>query len=423
VSLDLVRSVRRLTFGPSPSCLKRVQGIGLEAFIEEQLSPDSIDDRNLDRFLSRFAPLSFATPDLFLLREREASLLLRKATLLRALRSERQLLERMVEFWRDHFTVWAGKGAVAILAVAFDRDVLRKHAMGRFQDLLRASLEAPAMLSYLDGRYNSAGSPNENHARELLELHTLGAGSGYSQMDVHEVARALTGFSLSSRWRTHGNATLVRERHDAGIKSPLGFLVERSGTEGLDRLAELLSSHPATARHIARKLCCRFAHTEEPEFLSRVEGAFVRSGGDIRATLSAVLHSPEFLTAPPRLLRPFRWATGLLRSLELPVDGGEAFQEELRSLGEVPFEWPTPNGYPDSEEAWTPRISARFRFAARLAGGQMPGIPWPSDLSTTTVSERLLYRPLSGAEKAALPRRSGEAAVAALLCHPEGLVA
>jgi hypothetical protein len=190
-----VRVLKRVTYGPRPGDVERVDQIGPGAFIEEQLS-DSIADVQAYWLVRRVETVHLSAPDIFDVAAKTAIGDLRRATLLRALYSERQLRERMVEFGSDHFNLYVAKGECAWLKVIDDREVIRRHALGNFRDLLAASAKSPAMLTYLDGRSNLRGRPNENHAREILELHTLGVNGGYTQRDVSELARALTGWRV-----------------------------------------------------------------------------------------------------------------------------------------------------------------------------------------------------------------------------------
>ncbi|HIA47739.1 MAG TPA: DUF1800 family protein [Candidatus Hydrogenedentes bacterium] len=192
----------RVTFGPRPGDYGRITGMGVEAYIEEQLSPAVIDDKYCEKAIRRYQTIAYPAGELFEYREHLLWSDLASATVLRAVYSERQLYEVMVGFWSDHFNIDHSKGDCQWLKTADDREVIRKHALGTFPELLRASALSPAMLWYLDGRENRKSSPdeqpNENYGRELLELHTLGVDGGYTQQDVMEVARCLTGWTVRS---------------------------------------------------------------------------------------------------------------------------------------------------------------------------------------------------------------------------------
>ena len=298
---------------------------------------------------------------------------MRQATLLRAIASERQLLEKMVEFWSDHFNIYSGKGDCAWLKVADDRDVIRKHALGNFRDLLAASASSPAMLVYLDGRANVAGKPNENYAREILELHTLGVGGGYTQRDVMELARALTGWQVRTVFER--GRTVFRENvHDPVVKNVLGLRLDSGPDADLARVVERLAAHPSTAAFLAKKLCRRFVADDPPAGLvARVAAAFSKSRGDIRQTVSVLLLSDELRDAPPKFKRPYTYAVSALRHAGARSDAGPGLQRALAGLGQLPFDWPTPDGYPDTQEHWSARMLPRWNFALALASNAIPG--------------------------------------------------
>src|SRR5579872_5987069 len=308
-SVDLVSHVlSRLTFGARGRDYGRVAGLAptqeeaAQAYIEEQLAPESIDDAELDHSIRRLDCLSEPIGELF---EYKPAYLVREMTrahLLRAVWSRRQLYEVMVGFWTDHFNIDSSKGDCKWLAAADGREVIRPHALGRFPELLRASALSPAMLWYLDGRVNRKpdgdDKPNENYARELLELHTLGVHGGYTQRDVMEVARCLTGWSVRTRSQFRkGVVEFHPDLHDDGAKLVLGRAIPPGqGEKDLDRVLEIVALHPATARHIAGKLCRRFIADDPPDAaMSSVAAAFVAAQGELRPVLRTLFATPEFL--------------------------------------------------------------------------------------------------------------------------------
>ena len=288
--------LRRLTFGPRPGDYSRVAAMGIEAFIEEQLNPDAIDDYACDSLVRRNETIAAPLGELF---EYKQDLLLReltRATVQRAVYSNRQLYEVMVEFWSDHFNIAQSKGDCAWLKTADDRDVIRKHALGNFSELLRASALSPAMLWYLDGRANRKSDaeekPNENYARELLELHTLGVHGGYTQQDVMETARCLTGWTVRSEENFFkGRLEFRKDWHDDGEKVVLGQTIPAGGGEAdIDRVIEIVTAHPSTAQYLAWKLCRRFIADEPAQSaVDAVANVFATSKGDIQTTLRALL--------------------------------------------------------------------------------------------------------------------------------------
>ena len=261
----------RASFGPKPGQMEQVRRSGIDQWIEQQLHPEMIADDTLDRMLAGLPTLTMTIPQLVEQYPakskpgpRQVVFELQKAALLRAIYSERQLLEVMVDFWTNHFNIFIQKDQCKLLKTIDDREVIRKHALGRFQDLLAASVQSPAMLDYLDNRSNVKGVPNENYARELLELHTLGVDGGYTQEDVLEVARCLTGWTYRLRGADPG-FVFDRTKHDMGAKTVLGVPLPANGgiKDGL-KVIEILAKHPATAQLIATKLVRRFVSDRPP---------------------------------------------------------------------------------------------------------------------------------------------------------------
>ncbi len=367
------RALSRLTFGPRADERAHAATVGLDAWIEEQLAPDQIDDREVALRVRRFDTLSMDSSIVFGTREDTAIRELQQATLLRAVYSKRQLYEVMVEFWSDHFSISSLKGECAWLKTIDDRETIRPHALGSFGDLLWASMRSPAMLIYLDNQENHAGSPNENYARELMELHTLGVTAGYTQRDVQEVARCLTGWSVDARLR-RGQFRFFAEQHDDGAKSVLGASIPAGGGAGdAERVFDLLMNHPATPGFIAAKLVRRLVSDDPPAALvGRAAATFARTRGDIAAVLRTILHSAEFAAAPPKLKRPLHLVAGALRQLDAETTGGRPLLAALAEMGQPLFQWPTPDGFPDRSAAWSGALLARWKFALALAQNAIP---------------------------------------------------
>lgn len=370
----------RIGFGPRPGDLEAIRARGAAAFIEDQLHPESIDDPACDLLARRYESLHLKAGDIYEFKKRVAIEELIRATVLRAVFSRRQLFEVMVEFWTDHLNIDQSKAECVWLKSADDRDVVRRHALGRFRDLIRASALSPAMLVYLDGRDNkrrtAEDKPNENYARELLELHTLGVHGGYTQRDVMEVARCLTGWTVRSGWRK-GAVEFVRERHDNGEKQVLGVRIPAGGGEkDLDAVLDIVTRHPSTARHIASKLCARFVADRPPEsVVARAEAAFRESDGDIRHTLRAILLSDEFRAARgSRVKRPFRFVVSALRALGAETTAPPSLLHYFDRMGQTPFAYPTPDGYPDEAAPWLGTMMWRWSFALVLASNRIAGV-------------------------------------------------
>ncbi len=417
----VLTALNRITFGPRPGDFDRVQKIGVDAFVEEQLAPEKIDDRALDQRLAQnFPTLSQAAgalmrdypqvprklPENMSKAERLEQLIaglgiktetsqgpteviaqLQDATMLRALTSQRQLGEVMADFWSNHFTIFAAKNDCRWLKTVDDRDVIRKHALGKFGDLLLASAQSPAMLVYLDNQLNVKGVANENYAREIMELHTLGVDGGYTQKDVAELARAFTGWTVRGAQRNgtfgamdYSNAGTFffdASKHDTGAKRILGMdLLSTGGVNEALKMVDTLAKHPSTARYISKKLVTRFVADNPPDALvQRAALTFTQTNGDIRATLGVILHSDEFKNSfAQKIKRPFELIVSAARALDVQVDDPRVFSTTARAMGQGLFLHTTPDGYPDTATAWinTGALLARWNYALLLAGNRVP---------------------------------------------------
>ncbi len=381
------RLLNRITFGPRPAERQRLAEIGPAAFIEEQLeeqlAPEMLPEMAAGPWLTlrRRETLHLDAPDLFDVEAEIVKRELQQAALLRAIYSPRQLYEVMVDFWTNHFHIDQNKAVCAWLKTVDDREVIRPHALGHFHDLLSASAHSPAMLVYLDNQENHAGNPNENYARELLELHTLGVDGGYSQQDVREVARCLTGWSVKAHFY-RGQFTFDEEQHDPGSKQVLGLPIPANlGQAGGQRVIEMLATHPATARFIATKLVRRFIADDPPSALvEKAAHTFLKTDGDIKAVLRTILLSEQMLNPlslglgpQPKLKRPLDYVASALRQLDARTDGGDILHTVLARLGQPLFQWPTPDGFPDRAEAWQGGLMTRWRFAVALANDEIEG--------------------------------------------------
>ncbi|MEO0563215.1 MAG: DUF1800 domain-containing protein, partial [Chloroflexota bacterium] len=309
--------LNRIAFGATPALYARVHDVGAATYIEEQLNPDDIDDSELERRMAPYAAWNSTPAQLLDTRRGDVLNDLILGWITRALYTERQLHERMVHFWSDHFSVYIGKGGVGQLKIADDRDHIRPHALGRFRDLLGASAKSPAMLFYLDQAQSNAIAPNENYGRELLELHTLGVDGGYTEDDVKAAARAFTGWSIYRPQddTERGGTFLFRPRlHDDGDKVFLGDTIRGGGIEEGERILDILAAHPSTARFISTKLARRFVSDNPPAALvDDLSQTFLQTDGDIRAVMQTLLASDAFWSAPPKFKRPFEYAVGVLR--------------------------------------------------------------------------------------------------------------
>lgn len=394
----------RASYGVWPGDLDRARSMSAEAWIEEQLAPEKIDDALCDLRARRFETLHHDPGTCYEYKKPVLREEITRHTLLRAVYSQRQLFEVMAGFWTDHLNINLEKGDAIYLKPADDRAVIRAHALGKFRDLIRASAVSPAMLVYLDGKENKKARPddipNENYARELLELHTLGVHGGYTQGDVYEVARCLTGWRLRTKWRK-GTVYLDPALHDDGEKIVLGYRIPAGGggEKDLDRVVEIVCNHPSTARHIATKLSQKLV-SENPQgtlaslLVDRVAKTFTATGGDIKAMLREVLHSDEFKAARgAKFKRPFHFIASCLRATGADTHAHKPLVEYLLRMGQAPFQHPTPDGYPDEAAPWLGTLLWRWNFALALAAKQVPSV---------VVEPRRLISAIGGSDPARL---------------------
>src|SRR5438552_608367 len=467
----------RLTFGARPGDFERVKAMGVEAFINQQLDPDSIDNTAVIAKLKRLPTLGMATPVIIeqytppkpvvtpsptvvktaenstaqtpnlINQNQDASKMpapaamqnemqmdakkgdasrmatsgekaeagkmpalpapkptpppknpqmvvteLQRAKLLRAVYSEQQLYELMVDFWENHFSIFANKDDDRYLLTGFDRETIRPFALARFRDLLGATAHSPAMLFYLDNWRSSVPRPypakadkpagvdggfNENYARELMELHTMGVDGGYTQQDVQEVARCFTGWTIEKP-NQEGLFLYRPGLHDDGAKAVLGHKILPGGGIGDgERVLDILATHPATARFIATKLARRFISDDPPKsVIDRAAAVFLKTDGSIRETLRAIITSSEFFGAYHAKVRsPFEYVAAAMRALNAETDGDRPVLDAIARMGQPVFGRITPDGYADRADQWlsSGAMVARFNFASALATNRIKG--------------------------------------------------
>ncbi len=372
-------ALNRLTFGARAEERARFAEIGLQNYIEEQLDFDSINDLSCNLQLSTFKTLNMEANELegisnhlFEGYDRESiPNELRQATLIRQIYSKRQLYEVMVEFWSDHFNIFIEKGNNFYLKTVDDREVIRKHALGSFRDLVWASAHSPAMMIYLDNQANEKSHPNENYARELMELHTLGVDGGYTQQDVMELARCLTGWNVKEHFWL-GDFVFKDDLHDTGAKKVLGMPIANAGIQEAEQIIEMLVNHPSTAKFISTKLTRRFIADDPPqELIETAAQTFLDTKGDIKSVLRVILLDGLAL-AKPKYKRPANFVLSALRMLNVETDA-VAPNDHLLRMGQLYFNWPTPDGYPDHSEAWQGNLMPRWQFAFELIRGEIKG--------------------------------------------------
>ena len=368
---DTTRLLRRITYGVTDTDVAAAKKYGFRGFMERQLDFTHIDDSATDAFVAAKYPLLSQTgTQLFGAIAGQVQQQLQQATLYRAAFSSRQLYERMVEFWSDHFNISIVK--VGYLKALDDRDVIRKYALGNFRDLLFASAKSGAMMAYLDQNQSRSGSPNQNYAREIMELHTLGVDVGYTQADVAELSRELTGWTIAGRGDFSFNPAL----HDWGAKTVLGVKIAAGspalGAAGIkegEQMINVLLDHPSTAIFLATKLLRWFLSYDPTQAqIDAVAQAYVKTGGDIKSMIRATLNSAWLRDAPMKLKRPFHLIASALRTTAPAVTNVVTMNAQLTTTGQPLFIWETPDGYPDKVEYWAGNVMTRWNFASTYAG-------------------------------------------------------
>jgi len=406
---DAHHLLSRFSFGVRQVDLSHAQQMNASKWLEVQLAPAAIDDGEANELLKPHLK-AVGSPSALKQEYRSVSprrhrkgpdkpamryglskhRLIQDAQMLQAGRqiaSNRQLLETMVAFWFDHFNVYARKGRVALVVTDYIEHAIRPHALGRFEDLLMATARHPAMLIYLDnylsavpktgGESEASAGISENYARELLELHTVGVHGGYTQKDIIEVARILSGWTVGD---LNGDPRFEFDpaKHAPGSKTVLGKVyASRGEAEGVDLLRNLARS-PATARHLGEKLCRRFVmDTPPPACIAAAQDAYLRSNGDIATVLRSVASSPTFWSGEARLAKiksPHEFLISACRVLGVFPDP-VALARLDRSLGQPLLVQPVPTGYPDVAQPWltTSGMLSRMNAATDLSSSRVRG--------------------------------------------------
>jgi len=374
-----VHFLNRASFGATPELVTAVNETGIEAWFEQQMDYKSLDDLQTNLRLRRFDTLNMTPGDLLSFvrvpDRTDVANQLAAAMLVRAIYSNRQLFEVMVHFWSDHFSIYYFKEATSNLQTVDDRDVIRANAVGNFGEMLTASAHSPAMLVYLDNVVNEKSHPNENYAREIMELHTLGVTGAYTEDDVLEVARCFTGWSVSDR----GTFEYRSSWHDDGEKTVLGHVIPAGGgkSDG-DRVLEILINHLDTAHYVSSKLCRRFIEDEPSEtVISDISRVWTQSQGDIPTIMRAIFTHDAFWNAPPKFKRPLEYVISTLRVLRANYNGSEQLVDRLSTMGHRPFGYATPDGYPDTATEWVGSFVPRWNFAQDATHGGQNGISIP----------------------------------------------
>jgi uncharacterized protein (DUF1800 family) len=367
----VARLLRRTTLGITKDELTRAKALGFSKYLEEQLRPTTIDDREVAAFIGTNYPTLRMTPDeLFGADQGKVTNELQESTIYRAAFSKRQLYERMVEFWTDHFS--QDRDKVGYLKTTDDRDVIRKHALGKFPAMLKASAHSASMMRYLDQPDSRRGNINENYAREIMELHSVGVDGGYTQQDVNELARVLTGWTVSGR----GIFTYDAAIHDFGPKRVLGKTIPATapgkglaGKAEADAIIDMLALHPNTAKYVAMKMT-KFLLQYDPTdaLVQAVAAEYTKTKGDIPSMIRVILTEQNLMSAPAKYKRPFHWAVSTVRALGPSVTSVSLVRGLCDNMGQSLFNWETPDGYPDKMEFWSGLVLARWNAATSIVG-------------------------------------------------------
>ncbi len=411
--------LNRVTWGASPSSARALASMGSAAFLGQQLHPPKADrlpdhaQAQIDALtISKTSPAKLAI-DLEQQRRDAAAIadpeqkrqalrayrqtlaqVAREAaarSLLRDLYSPDQLKEQLTWFWLNHFNVHANKGSIRALIGDYEETAIRQHALGKFRDLLAATLHHPAMLIYLDNNRNAVNRINENYAREIMELHTLGVGSGYTQADVQELSRILTGVgvnltpntpkvrpALRDQFVRNGLFVFNPNRHDYGDKTFLGHRIAGSGLREVDLALDILARAPATSRFVSRKLALYFvSDNPSPQLVEQMAATFRKSDGDIAAVLKTMFESAEFKSSlGTRFKDPIHFVVSAIRLAydDRPIVNAAPIQGWLNRMAEPLYGRQTPDGYGLAETAWASpgQMVTRFEIARMIGSGSAP---------------------------------------------------
>ena len=450
-----VMLLNRVTWGATPADVAQMQRVGPRRWLDHQLHPTA-DDRLPDPVQAQVDQLQINREPLtqVLAESQEVRAAAKGAmtdadkqkaykqflydrhvdaihqTFLRDIYSPAQLQEQMTWFWFNHFSVFARKQDIRAMVGDYESNAIRPHALGRFRDLLEATLKHPAMLRFLDNDQNAVGKINENYAREIMELHTMGVGSGYTQKDVQELARILTGVGINEKpddpklppaqqalYIRQGDFVFNPRRHDFGDKVFLGHKIKGSGFGEVEQALDILSREPATAHHISQQLATFFVGDNPPPALvDRMARSFRDSDGDTAKVLKILFDSREFADSLGTEIKdPFHYLVSAVRLAygdrtivaTIPLDNW------LGRLGESPFGRSTPDGYPLNSAAWTGpgQLAVRFDIARQLANGA-PGLFDPMPDPAKTPSERPQLQALL--QKVSLDKQLGAPTLSAL---------
>lgn len=414
----LLHTINRLSYGLRPGELEQIKTLGIDRYLQTQLQPETIPENPiLLNQLNQLETLTKSPAQLYrdtrpqnppgrrptpaeqnAAREKENQILNQAiiARLLRANSSNRQLQEVLTNFWFNHFNVFANKALTTIWTGAYEQQAIRPHVLGKFRQLLGATAHHPAMLFYLDNWQNSAPNPaargrfqglNENYARELMELHTLGVDGGYSQADVIALAKIFTGWGFPPRGRNREQGSeeygfyFDPQRHDRSDKVFLGQTISGGGIEEGEKALDILAKHPATARHLSYKLAQYFVADQPPESLvDRLAKNFLETDGDLGQLTATLIRSPEFNDPQfyqQKFKTPYEYVISVTRGLGVTAGNWQVLRGFLAQMGMPVYGCLTPDGYRQTQAAWLnpDALTRRINLATVFTRGRSPLSP------------------------------------------------
>jgi hypothetical protein len=390
----VVHAMNRLAFGPKQGDVEKTLLEGgvtdqWKGWVQAQMKPDAIDDAELEKDIAKRFPESKMTVAEIYKKYpyeqggrgpwREPGKLLQDEVVVRAIYSNRQLQEVLAEFWRNHFCVDISREEQKTrswAATNYEATVIRPHLFGYFKDMVFNSAKHAAMLDYLDNQLSRANNWNENYARELMELHTVGVDRGYSDYDVIELSKVLTGWQYE---RGTYEFKFNDGAHQAGMKKVMGQTI-KPGYDGGEQAIYFLATHKYTANFIATKLCKYFVNdAPPPALISRVESAFLSSKGHLPKVYETIFMSPEFFDRGnfrSKFKTPFEFVVSANRAVDAKVDSARKINAVLQKMGQEVYMCPDPTGYYDRSEAWLDAgvLTARWDYALSLTRGDIEGV-------------------------------------------------
>lgn len=367
--------VGRITQGFTEFENNLATNLGYSGYLDYHLNYQAINDNAVSNFVNLYPTMTMQPWELAMLAQPvQVYHELQKVTIYRSVFSKRQLFERMVEFWTDHFNIDITKTYCPWVCTILNRSAIRPHALGSFPAMLSAVAHDPSMLMSLDNDTSSAGAQNENYARELLELHTLGVNGGYTQQDVVEVARCFTGWT---RWdypipNLGLSFRFDAARHDNGQKVVLGHVIPAGGGQSdAETVLAILGAHPGTARFVSTKMCKWFYGYEPPQALiDAVAATYMSTGGNIKEMVRTLFTVCDPAAAQPKLKRPFHAMVSMMRATGAQSSDPDQLRDYFEAAGQLPHNWAPPDGYPDKLNHWAGLLLPRWNFAVLLTTNQ-----------------------------------------------------